>query len=235
MGLFDFFKRKEDKKGELTTTETVTDIDGNLYTTVKIGHQLWTVEDLRTTRLNDGTPIKYTVDVFDWIGLDSPAYCYYNNNPASGVKFGALYNWYAVETGKLAPRGWHVPTNEDWEKLENYLIEHGFNWDGSKKGNKVGKALASNTLWAEDDGEGTVGNRSMKNNRSGFTALPGGCRNDLGTYYDQGYYEYWWTATETDENNAYRYYLGFNHSNLAFSRYYKQYGFGVRVIMNKSM
>lgn len=232
MDLFDFFKKKKPVKGELSSNETVTDIDGNLYTTVKIGNQLWTVENLRTTKLNDGMPITLAADVSHWVGMSSAAYCFYENNPTNGITFGALYNWNAVNTGKLAPEGWHVPTNDEWEKLENFLITHGFNWDGTKKGNKIAKSLASNTIWADDNGEGTVGNKKMQNNRSGFTALPSGCRNDLGTFYDQGYYEYWWSATETDDFNAYRYYIGFNHSNLGFSRYNKQYGFSVRLVMD---
>src|ERR1035441_4507351 len=98
----------------IASAGTVTDIDGNVYQTVKIGNQIWTVENLRVTRFNDGTAIPLDTSTATWDsiwnnGLTIPAYCYYNNmtNTDSIKKWGALYNWYAVNTGKLAPKGWH--------------------------------------------------------------------------------------------------------------------------------
>jgi hypothetical protein len=89
---------------------TVTDIDGNVYQAVKIGNQVWTVENLRTTRYNDGTAIPYVTDNSAWANLTTPGYCYYfNDSTANADKYGVLYNWYTVNTGKLSPAGWHVP------------------------------------------------------------------------------------------------------------------------------
>ena len=115
-------------------TGTVEDIDGNVYNTVRIGDQVWTVENLRVTRFNDGTPIPHITDDNQWGNLSTPAYCFYDNSSANGDKYGALYNWHAVNTGKLAPYGWRVPTYDDWKILRNYLTNNGYNWDGSNSG-----------------------------------------------------------------------------------------------------
>jgi uncharacterized protein (TIGR02145 family) len=91
---------------------TVKDADGNVYHTVKIGNQVWTVENLRTTRNNDGSAIPHVTDGTEWAALTTPGYCFYDNmsNVDSIKEYGALYNWYAVDTKKLAPAGWHVPS-----------------------------------------------------------------------------------------------------------------------------
>lgn len=209
---------------------TVTDIDGNQYTSITIGKQIWTIEDLRTTKFNDGEAITHASEVSVWAGLNSPGYCFYNNDASTGIIYGALYNWFAVSSGKLAPKGWHVPTDSEWMQLREFLILNGYNWDGTKDGNKIAKAMASTSKWAADDNDGTVGNDLSINNRSGFTALPSGCRNDLGAYFDLHFYNYWWSATEANTFNAYRYYLGFNHSDLSSSSYFKQYGFSIRLV-----
>ena len=104
-------------------SNTVTDIDGNAYHTVAIGTQVWMVENLKTTRYNDGTAIPLVTDSAVWGNLTStPGYCWYNNDMSMYKNlYGALYNWYAVSTEKLAPEGWHVPTNSEWGVLINYL------------------------------------------------------------------------------------------------------------------
>ncbi|MCX6225745.1 MAG: hypothetical protein NTV01_13505, partial [Bacteroidia bacterium] len=99
------------------TTTTVKDIDGNLYHVKKIGKQYWTVENLKTTRLNDGTAIPNVTNSSSWSKLTSMAYCWYDNDPVNKTDYGALYNWFAVDTKKLAPRGWHVATLADWNQM----------------------------------------------------------------------------------------------------------------------
>ena len=135
--------------GNTICAGTITDFDGNGYQAVKIGNQVWTVENLRTTKYNDGTAIPYVTDSAAWVNLTTPGYCYFNNmvNADSIRKFGALYNWYAVDTKKLAPAGWHVPTDAEWDTLENYLIANGYNWDGTTDSNKIAKSLAAKTDW----------------------------------------------------------------------------------------
>lgn len=104
-----------------TADDTVSDIDGNFYRTVRVGSQLWMAENLRTTRLNDGQPIPNVTSFSDWPGLLTPGYSWYDNDPANAPRHGALYNWYAVGTGRLAPTGWHVPSADEWEVLIQYL------------------------------------------------------------------------------------------------------------------
>jgi uncharacterized protein (TIGR02145 family) len=100
--------------------------DGNSYKWVRIGNQIWMAENLRATKFNDGTPIPLVTDGETWVNLSSPAYCWYNNDLTNyGITYGAMYNWYAVNTGKLSPCGWHVPTQEEWENLINFLGGYG--------------------------------------------------------------------------------------------------------------
>ncbi len=99
-----------------------TDKNNNNYTVVKIGNQTWMAENLKTTRFNDGTPIPLVSDNTTWSTLSTPGYCWYNNDSVNFKDFGgALYNWYAVNTAKLAPPGWHVPTDAEWTTLTNYV------------------------------------------------------------------------------------------------------------------
>lgn len=95
--------------------EILVDIDGNSYKTITIDNQIWMAENLKTTRLNDGDTIPMVSDVKTWISLTQPAYCWYDNNENPNKRlYGALYNWYTVETGKLCPKGWHVPSDKAW-------------------------------------------------------------------------------------------------------------------------
>ena len=215
------------------SNETVTDIDGNVYTTVKIGNQIWTVENLRTTKYNDGTPILHVIDDAEWSKLKTGAYCYYMNDD-SNMKYGALYNWFAVETEKLAPEGWRVPTYEDWDVLRDYLIANGYNWDKTIEKieyNKLGKALASNGgEWQECDEEGCIGNNQDSNNSSGFSALPGGYRNLNGGFNSVGNNGYWWSATEYGASNAYNHGLYYDKTHLHGLYDRKRMGLSVRLV-----
>jgi len=219
-----------------TDTGTITDIDGNIYTTVKIGNQEWTVENLKTTKYNDGTAIPNVTEsgvaggTTGWWNLSTGAYCYYDNNPDYKAKYGALYNWYAVNTGKLAPEGWRVPTDADWTTLGNYLISNGYNWDGTTTGNKTGKSLAARTNWSNDSEAGTIGNDPSKNNASGFSALPGGCRNVDGDFLNVGNYGYWWSSIEGGAALAWLRRLDYNSEHLGRFTNDKGCGFSVRLL-----
>lgn len=210
MGIFDFLQEKR-------KVETVTDVDGNDYTTIKIGKQIWTVENLKTTKYNDGTAILLAAGPRAWsdcFPLNEPAYCWYDDDKSKNEKYGALYNWYAVNTGKLAPKGWHVPTHAEWTELVAYLIANGYNCDGSKEGNKIAKALAAKTEWTKSEKSESIGNHLRKNNTSGFSALPGGCRYHHGDFDGQCGYCGWWSATESNESNAYNCALGYGLKRL---------------------
>jgi uncharacterized protein (TIGR02145 family) len=212
----------------------VTDVDGNVYHTVKIGTQVWMVENLRTTRYNDNTPIPKVTDGTVWDTLTTPAYCWYNNDSVTYKEpYGALYNGYAVSTYKLAPDGWHVATDAEWTILENYLIENGFNYDGTTTENKIAKALASEIDdWGPTNVPGAAGNSDYpdKRNATGFTAFPSGYRWNYGTFFEFGNSaRFWCLPVEVSSMDWYR---GINFYESTLNRYYgvKSYGFSVRCV-----
>ena len=165
----------------------VFDIQGNLYRTVTIGDLEWMDENLRTTKYNDGTGIPLVTGDAEWGVLNTPAYCWYGNaasNEYSAVTCGALYNWYTVNTGKLCPLGWRVPTEED---LNSLISEFG----GSEvSGEKLKEAGTKHWL---------IPNKAT--NESDFRALPGGFRG-LTEFESIGYVGFWWTSAEASANEA---------------------------------
>ncbi len=210
---------------------TIKDRDGNIYHTVKIGTQTWMVENLKTTKYNDGTAIPLVTDNTAWAALSTSAYCWYNNDATTYKNtYGALYNWYAVNTAKLAPTGWHVPTDIEWTTLANYLIANGYNYDGTTTGNKIAKSLAATTDWLADTGTGTIGNDLTKNNSSGFTALPGGFRGSIAAFYGIGGNGFWWSSTEYSTTGAWDRSLGYGGGALGRVDFAKSYGLSVRCI-----
>jgi len=106
--------------------EIVTDIDGNIYHTVAIGTQVWMVENLKTTRYNDGMAIPNVTDSATWEALTTPAYRWYKNDADTYKNDGAYYNWYVIGTGKLCPSGWHVPSEPEWNVLMNFINRYGY-------------------------------------------------------------------------------------------------------------
>jgi uncharacterized protein (TIGR02145 family) len=209
----------------LVATPNVTDIDGNVYHTITIGTQVWMVENLKTTKYNDGTAIPLVTDNTAWSTLSTPAYCWYNNDATTYKNmYGALYNWYAVNTAKLAPTGWHVPTDTEWTKLENYVSTN-LGTSGS-----VAEALAATTNWATIGGDG-IGNNLSKNNSTGFSALPGGYRYDNVTFSDVGYEGYWWSSSESNTSHAWSRSMNYYNSDVyRYSVYLKTGGFSVRCL-----
>ena len=106
------YKKDSNNDPEQSQSETVKDIDGNVYHTVTIGTQIWMVENLKTTKYRNGDGIPNVTDNTQWGNLTTWAYCNYNNDAANGTKYGKLYNWYAVNDSRnIAPTGWHVPTD----------------------------------------------------------------------------------------------------------------------------
>jgi uncharacterized protein (TIGR02145 family) len=180
----------------------------NNYSIVQIGTQTWMAENLNTTQYNDGTDIP--------MGLYSltPGFCWWNNSTIADFTYGALYNWYAVNTGKLCPVYWHVPTDFEWLTLAVYL--------GGENvvGGKLKEILTSH--WVDPNFAAT--------NETGFTALPGGL-ND-GSFRARGYAGYWWSSTEIP-GGSYAYYRSlYNESAGVIKIYYmlRSYYFSVRCI-----
>lgn len=211
---------------------TVTDIDGNVYTVIRIGEQLWTVENLRTTRYNDGSSIPNIIDSTAWRYATTPGYCYYNNTSSIDTitKFGALYNWYCVKTKKLAPRGWHVPSNEEWYTLKNYLIANGHTSEGAYLNDEIAISLSAQTDWASYSGSRAPGSDLLKNNKSGFSALPGGYRFVTGKFFNIGLEGNWWSSTEELTGSAWSRQLKYSVSRFYEEDYPKEFGFSVRLV-----
>ena len=168
----------------------IKDVDGNNYHTKSIGTQVWMIENLKTKRYNSGEQIPNITDESDWSAITKGAYCDYNNDTNNALIYGRLYNWYAVNDPRgLAPKGWHIATDNDWAILVEYL-----------GGDSVagGKMKESGTKhWVSSNNEVT--------NESGFTALPGGLR--FFTVGDEfqaiGHTGAWWTHSEDSSKFVY--------------------------------
>jgi len=171
-----------------TDALTVNDNDGNSYGIIRIGTQLWMQGNLETTKLNDGTAIALTEGTSEWSSLTTSGYCWYGNNISYKNTYGALYNWYAVNTGKLCPSGWHVASDNDWLTLKNYLMGELI------AGGKLKET--GTTHWASPNTGAT--------DEFDFTALPGGWRTDVGSFQNIRNYGYWWTSTLITPNAWYR-------------------------------
>lgn len=193
----------------------VKDYEGNEYNTVWISGKLWMSENLKATKFNDGTEIPNVIEGDDWIALTSPAYCWYNNSKAGyGETYGGLYNWFAVNTGKLCPTGWHVPSDEEWNELTDYL--GGATVAGGK--------LKSESLWNDPNTDAT--------NEVGFSSLPNGARRETanGIFFRVQQYSYNWSSTEDNETHAWQRHMYFKHAEVSRGRSDKKYGFGVRCV-----
>ena len=210
----------------------------NNYKTITIGTQTWFAENLRATKYNDGSTL-LDVDTIRWYEISYGAVCTYNNTTnADTIKtYGRLYNWYAVNTGKLCPTGWHVPSTKEWSTLVNYLRANGYSYDSSTTSDKIAKALASTTGWEQEYVGGSIGNNPSINNKSGFTALPGGKREDNTECYDGcnfgffGSSGFWWTSTGSSTEMANYISLASNYDFLFDNELnYKVNGYSVRCL-----
>jgi uncharacterized protein (TIGR02145 family) len=194
---------------------TVNDADGNSYSVIRIGTQLWIKRNLETTSLNDGTDITLVSSNSTWSNLTTPGYCLYNNLTSNKDIYGALYNWYTVNTGKLCPTGWRVSTDDDWNTLENFL------GGASPAGGKLKEVLYAH--WLNPNFGAT--------NESGFTALPGGYRLETGTFEGISTYGSWWTSTELSPN-AFRRRIWYQDDKTFRDLVNEKYGMSVRCVKN---
>ena len=193
----------------------IKDVDGNVYTSVTIGTQVWMGENLKTTKYNNGEQIPLVSDNNAWSNLTTPGYCWYNNDEATYKDtYGAMYNWYTVNTGNLCPTGWHVPSNEDWTTLVTFL--GGDTVAGGKLKEKGTTNWNSPNTGATDD--------------YGFKALPGGEHDYSGLFYEIGYNGFWWSATDDVVNDAWNRDLYSNVSDMQRHSYIKRHGFSVRCL-----
>ena len=213
--------------------QTVTDIEGNVYNTVTLGSQVWMAGNLKTTKFNDNTSIPLVTDPNTWAGLSTPGYCWYNNDAGSyKATYGGLYNWFAVNTGKLCPTGWHVPTYDQWIILTDYLTNNGYGYGGS--GSDVAKSMASKSGWTTYTSAGSVGNDQASNNSSGFTAFPGGNRGVDGVFQEISIGTLWWSSTPYSPTYAYLQYLYYDSFYCNWARNDMLAGYSVRCLKDLS-
>jgi uncharacterized protein (TIGR02145 family) len=175
------------------------------YESVRIGNQEWMTRNLDVDRFRNGDLIPHIESKEEWEEAGEngqPAWCYYDNDPENGKKYGKLYNWFAVSDARgLAPEGCHVPTDEEWTTLVEFL--GGYDIAGHKM-----KSVENWEDWEDLDGELQNGNGD---NSSGFNALPGGCRFGYGSFLSIRDYTFFWSAAEYINNYAwYRNLYNFN-------------------------
>jgi uncharacterized protein (TIGR02145 family) len=178
---------------------------------VTIGNQVWTSQNLNVSTYRNGDPIPNVTDATIWAGLIDGAYCYYNNDPANGSVYGKLYNWYVINDPRgLAPTGYHIPSAAEWATLGTTL--------GTTT---AGTQMKTTTGWI-DFGSGS--------NSSGFTGIPAGERNYLGTFGMIGIYGTWWSTTMSFSDTVSYYFLICNQTTLNTSSQNKKDGFSIRCI-----
>lgn len=214
---------KDDRAGTGYETGTVSDIDGNVYSTIILDDREWMTENLKTTRYNDGRSIAHPGnDNPAWISNLSGAYSWYDNDVSNKESYGALYNWYAVSTGKLCPAGWHIPGDSEWTSVNNFLAA---NAGGKIKENISGK-------WQ--------GPAPGATNETGFNALPGGVRfaempggsgnTGEGYFYYMGRTGRWWSSSEHSNSDAWYRSVHFDSGSIFRGYNSKGAGFSVRCI-----
>jgi uncharacterized protein (TIGR02145 family) len=195
------------------------------FPSVAIGTQIWSTTNLDVTTYRDGTPIPQVTDPTQWQNLTTGAWCYYNNDPANGIIYGKLYNWYAVAgihdndpstpNKILAPTGWHVPSDTEWSTLTTFL---GGNTVAGGKMKSIGTSL-----WQSPNTAAT--------NSSGFTGFPGGYRSNDGIFNDFMINGNWWSSSEGNiPNISWTRYLHYNDSFAGFVTFNKIGGFSVRLV-----
>ncbi len=195
------------------TYGSVKDVDGNTYKTITISGEEWMAENLKVTRYNDSTPIPFVFDSVAWINLSDAGYCLYKNNPTNKDLYGLLYNYYVISTKNVCPKGWHIPSDEEWSNLTNVL----------------GTSVVAGGKMKEAGDSHWIGLNELTSNSSGFTALPGGVRDYDGVMVGQRYMGYWWTSLEQSADFAYVRYL---HNDAHCERSYilKNYGISIRCL-----
>ncbi len=210
------------------TTDTIIDNrDGKIYKTIKIGEQWWMAENLAATKLKNDEALALITENSEWIELTAPAYSWYNNDEETYKgTYGALYNWYAVNTGCLCPVGWHIPSDGEWKQLETALgLSHSETEEKGIRGNHEGGQLKQVGIdyWNSPNTGAT--------NKSGFTAIPVGHRNwKSGDFIDIGLFGTWWSSTEDDSSYAWRRTLYFGDDKIRRFTSHKRDGFSVRCI-----
>ncbi len=223
-------KTKQDSKSEsIDPSQPVYDVDGNLYTVIKMSKQFWLKENLRTSKYNDTTAIATGLSDTEWKQTKSGAFAVYENNMLNNIKFGKLYNGYAVATGKLCPKGWRVSTDKDWKELETFIGVAADELDRTGERGDVADKLKTGTGWKSSPFTG--------NNSSGFSIEPAGARLDNGEYTTISQYGNFWTSTVYDDRYGLLYLWNHhvNYNSNAIGRIYTlaNNGYSCRCVLDE--
>ena len=238
----------------------LTDIDGNQYKTIVIGEQTWMAENLKVTKYNDGTSVPLVTENAEWGNLTSHGYCYFNNSPERyGNTYGALYNWYVVESEKICPKGWHVPSSDEWSVLYNHyggrfvagsMLKEAGNFHWTKNPNDLDEyEYGYEYDYYNEEFDEYIGNERFtdpslieepainedSNVDLSFNALPGALRfpngNFIKEYYSQiGFYGYWWSYTSISETYAKAISLSYLDAIVHNKNENKKAGYSIRCI-----
>jgi uncharacterized protein (TIGR02145 family) len=197
---------------------TVISSFGNTQT-VTIGKQVWLTKNLDVSTFRNGETILEAKTKEEWISAGEnkqAVWCYHDNNPENGTKYGKLYNWYAVNDSRgLAPKGYHIPTDQEWTVFSNFL--------GGER--VAGKKMKSSSGWIENG----IGEGNGKN-KIGFSGFPGGYRLNNGDFSSLGGTSEWWSASELNESRGWCRRLGYVRSSLGRLSDDKRDGYSVRCI-----
>jgi uncharacterized protein (TIGR02145 family) len=224
--------KKETTDAPALQTNSVTDIDGNVYKTVKIGNQWWMAENLKVKRYRSGDSITFVDSIglysrkFDsttWVNSKSGAYC-------KGY-YGFFYNGF-IKFDSIAPAGWHIPTDDEWKTMEMHLgmskeEADKVNWRGNKEGNMLKfQAENSGAYWLNSADNYEI----WGSNESGFTAKGGSCMMFYGTSEPVSNTGFWWTSTKYDNQEVWYRYLDYNKANVFRYHGSKNYGLSIRCV-----
>jgi len=216
---------KSNDKNTSAETEYTSDVDASSDSRVqssgdgyaRIGSQYWMTTNLNVNRFRNGDIIPQAYSIEEWLNAgyeERPVWCYYEFKNENGYKYGKLYNWYAVNDIRgLAPNGWHIPSDAEWNSLSNNL--------GGD--NQSGYSLKDNYGWY-NDGNG--------NNESGFAGLPGGCIHDDGRFSSIGKGSSWWTSSTRNGAEAFSRHLHYKDDEMHKANYNMSSGFSVRCVRN---
>ena len=211
---------------------TVKDIDGNEYKTVKIGTQCWMAENFKVTKYQDSTRIPLVTEDTDWANLANnktdDAYCFYSDNSGDEASSFCLYTWAAAmgdnamssnynlsRVQGICPNGWHLPSDKEWSELTDFLGGEGVAGERMKE--------TGTKYWISPN---------IANNKSGFSALPGGRDGSTGEIDNQGMGGYFWSSTEASNMGAWARIIGYNITEVYRYNNFKSFGFSVRCIKN---
>lgn len=209
--------------------DSVVDYDGNVYHTVKIGTQIWMVENLKVTHYRNGVELPKVQDSVEWGKLTTGAYCSYplyqfalskENRKLLEQTMGKLYNGYTVlDTNGITPSGWHVPTRAEWQVLIEYL-----------GGNAVAGGKLKDTLNWRQPSRYFNTYRLLTTNESGFTALPDGIRTSIGAFISLAETGQWWTSSLVNEDMLRTWMILYTRNNVYPYPQNLNCGFSIRCI-----